>query len=114
MVAESFIKEVVHLHGFPSSIISDKDKIFMSHFWRELFRLHSTSLNRSTAYHPQTDGLTEVVNKSLETYLPCFINGQPKKWLDWLHWVEYSYDTPLILPLECLHFKPYMADNHRT
>ena len=51
LVAEAFIKEVVRLHGFPSSILSDRDKVFMSHFWRELFRLRMTDLHRSTTYH---------------------------------------------------------------
>lgn len=64
-VAESFVKEIVCLHGFPTSIVSDHDKIFMSHLWRELFRLHNIALKRSTTYHPQTYGQTEVVNKTL-------------------------------------------------
>lgn len=105
-VAAEFVKEIVRLHGFPNSIISDRDKLFMSIFWRELFRLHATSLKRSTAYHPQTDGQTEVVNKTLETYLRCFINGQPKKWMSWLHWAEYSYNTS---PHSATKISPFQA-----
>ena len=84
-VAETFIKKIVRSHGFLVLIVSDKDIVFMNHFWHDLFRLHSTALKRSTAYHLQSDGHTKIVIKGLETYLCCFINGKPKKWLTWLH-----------------------------
>ncbi|CAJ2649147.1 unnamed protein product [Trifolium pratense] len=92
-VAELFVKEVVRLHGIPSTIISDRDPLFVSHFWRELFKLQGTKLQMSSAYHPETDGQTEVINRCLESYLRCFASDQPKSWAHWIPWVEYWYNT---------------------
>ena len=47
-----FVKEIVYLHGIPNSIVSDRDKVFINHFWKELFQLQCTKLNRNTTYHP--------------------------------------------------------------
>ena len=88
-----FIKEIVRLHGVPHSIISDRDKVFLSHFWSKLFKLQGTILKRNSAYHPQTDGQSDVVNRCIEAYLRCFVSDKPKQWVKWFPWVEYWYNT---------------------
>lgn len=93
VVAEAFMDNVYKLHSMPLSIISDRDRIFTSQFWTELFKLSDTQLRMSTSYHPQTDGQTERVNQSVECFLRCFIHAHPARWAKWLHLCEFWYNT---------------------
>ena len=92
-VAEKFVEGVFKLHGMPRSIISDRDPVFISNFWREFFKLSGTQLKMSSAYHPQTDGQSEVVNRCVEQYLRCLVHQQPRKWSSLLPWPEFWYNT---------------------
>jgi len=80
MVAQTFLDTVVKLHGLLASIVIDRDTIFVSHFWKELFKLYRVNLQLSIAYHPQTDGQPERVNQCLEMYLRCAVHNSPKSW----------------------------------
>uniref|UniRef100_A0A2N9J8Y4 Reverse transcriptase n=1 Tax=Fagus sylvatica TaxID=28930 RepID=A0A2N9J8Y4_FAGSY len=81
-VASLFMQHVFKLHGLPSSIVSDRDTAFTSIFWQELFIKQGIELAMSSAYHPQTDGQTEVVNRSLEQYLRAFASDKPQQWVE--------------------------------
>ncbi|CAM8943727.1 unnamed protein product [Rhodiola kirilowii] len=52
-VASVFIRDMIKLHGFHASIISDRNPIFMSKFWKALFKQQGTLLAHTTAYHPK-------------------------------------------------------------
>jgi hypothetical protein len=104
-VAQVVLDMVVRLHGMPQSIVSDRDRIFTSDFWKELFKLYYTTLVTSTAYHPQTDGQSERVNQSLEMFLRCCIQDSPKKWKSWLPLAEFWYNTSHHSSMGCTPFK---------
>lgn len=92
-VAKEFMNLVYRLHGLPESIVSDRDSLFLSGFWKELFHLLGTELKYSSAYHPQTDGQTERINACLESYLRCMVGQKPKSWNQWLPLAEWWYNT---------------------
>lgn len=70
LVAQVFVKKLLHLHWMPRKIIRDSDKIFISQFLARILPSQGTQLCMSNAYHPWSNGQTEVVHRCSETYLP--------------------------------------------
>ena len=91
--ASLFIEMVVKIHGVPRSLVSDRDPLFISRFWQELFKASGTHLRMSSAYHPQSDGQTEVLNRVVEQYLRAFVHRRPNRWGKLLPWIEWSHNT---------------------
>ena len=92
-VARAFMTTVFRLHGLPSVLISDRDPKFTSEFWQTLFRSLGTQLNMSTARHPQTDGQSERMNRTIEEMLRAYVT--PLKLNDWdehLPALEFAYN----------------------
>ena len=110
-LANHFSVEICRLHGLPKSIISDRDPLLLSNFWKEFFHLQGTKLKFSTTYHPQTDGQTEVINRSLEIYLRCFTRDHLRSWYKYLHLAEFwynssSHSTIKTTPFQALYGRP--------
>ena len=91
-VANLYFKEIIRPHGVPKTIDSDQDSKFLSHSWRILWKLLGTKLLFSTAYHPQTDGQTEVTNRTLTTLLRSLVSKTLKDWDLKLPHVEFAYN----------------------
>ncbi|WVZ88094.1 hypothetical protein U9M48_034647 [Paspalum notatum var. saurae] len=110
-VAKSFIQNIYRLHGMPDQIVFDRDRIFTSHLWKYLFRLADVQLAMSSRYHPQSNGQTERLNQTLETFLRYFVSACPSKWPQWLALAEYWYNTNThsatgFSPFEALYGSP--------
>ncbi|KAJ4788910.1 polyprotein [Rhynchospora pubera] len=104
-VAQVFFEAIVKLHGIPESIVSDRDTVFTSNFWIERFRMMGVRLNFFSAFHPQSDGQSEVVNRTIEMYLRCLECDRPKQWLQWLPWAEFCYNTSFHTSLRATPFE---------
>ncbi|KAL5801031.1 hypothetical protein ACOSQ3_032663 [Xanthoceras sorbifolium] len=103
-IADLFFKEIVRLHGMPKTIVSDRDAKFLSYFWKTLWGKLGTKLLFSTTCHPQTDGQTEVVNRTLSALLRAIIQKNLKTWEDCLPHVEFAYNRSVH---SATHFSPF-------
>lgn len=92
-IAQVYMHQIYRIHGFPGAIVSDRDPVFTSNFWQELFKYAGTELRLSTTNHPRSDGQTERVNQCLETFLRCFTHAAPKRWSYWTPLAQFWYNS---------------------
>jgi hypothetical protein len=93
--AKLFFERVWVHFGIPQTIVSDWDSRFLSTFWSSLWSLLDTKLTKSTAFHPQTDGQTEVVNRMIVHILRMYNSKHPRTWDESLPYVQHSYNRAL-------------------
>ena len=125
--ADVFLDKVYSQFGLPTKLVSDRDPRFTSEFWQTLMDHLGTTLNLSSAHHPECDGNTERAHRSLEQVLRAYVQPSHQDWARWLPLVEFSLNnsvsasttqTPFYAtlgfhpdtPATLIHPKPSVAD----
>jgi transposase InsO family protein len=112
--AKLYISQIVRLHGIPRVIVSDRGSQFTANFWEHLHEGLGTSLVRSTAYHPQTDGQTERVNAVLEDMLRACVLSLKGSWESWLPLAEFTYNNSYQESIKMAPFEALYGRKCRT
>lgn len=105
--ARLYVHYVYRIYGPPDTIMSDRGPQFISAFWNEFTRILGIKLRLSTAYHPQTDGQTEIVNQYLDQRLRPFVNYFQDNWSKLLPLMDYAQAT---LPHDSTGFAPIQLE----
>jgi len=94
-LADIFFTQIASRFGTPKGIVSDRGSLFTSEFWSEVCYYSQVKRRLSTAFHPQTDGQTEIQNQSLEHYLRAFCNTEQNDWAKLLPLAEFAYNNSI-------------------
>jgi hypothetical protein len=113
-VTDLFFTEIIRLHGVSNTIVLDRDAKFLSHFWRTLWFKLWTKLLFSTTCHPQTNGQTEVVNRTLSTILWAILKTNLKLWEECLLHIEFAYNRSVHSTMKVSLFQVVYGFNPRA
>jgi transposase InsO family protein len=119
-MARLYIQYIYRIRGAPKSIVSDRGPQFVSAFWKEFCRILGIKLKLSTAFHPQTDGQTEIMNQYLAQRLRPFVNYYQDNWSDLLPMMDHAqltnwHESIGMSPFELLHgFQPRTSFDWKT
>jgi transposase InsO family protein len=77
-VAKCLVHKVITKYGAPQNVLTDRGTNFLSTFIKEICILFKIKQMRTTAYHPQTDGLVERFNRTLIDVLTYYLVDEPE------------------------------------
>ena len=110
-IAELMFKNVYKLHRLPEWIISDRDSLFTSKFWRKLHKLLGTELRMSSAFHPQTDGAMERANCTITQMIRQCVKPDQKDWVTKLPAIEFAMNSAWV---NTTGFSPFQLNYGRN
>jgi hypothetical protein len=93
MVARAYPENIWIYHGFPEDVVSDRDSTFSGSVFTDLYNYLGIKGSMSTAYHSQTDGQTELINRVMESNSRSHCNYEQNDWVSMLAMAEYAYNN---------------------
>ncbi|KAK8708458.1 hypothetical protein V6N13_059498 [Hibiscus sabdariffa] len=114
ILAEFYIREVISLHGIPTSIVSDRYPKFISRFWKSLQKALGTKVHLSTAFYPQDDGQSERIIQVPEDALRACVIDFGKIWEKSLPLVEFAYNNSYQASIQMAPFEALYGRRCRT
>ena len=110
-IADIMFDHVYKLHSIPCTIVSDQDSLFMGQFWDQLHKLIGIDLCKLSAYHPQSDGLTEHTNQMLGQMLCQCVSLTQQDWAVKLPAIEFTLNSARS---DSTGFSPFFLNTGRT
>jgi transposase InsO family protein len=92
-IAALFLEMVVCRYGCPAHVVSDRDPRFVSHFWQAVLDLLGVKQSLSTAYHPESDGQSERMHRTIEQILRCYVSPLQSDWDLYLPCAEFAMNA---------------------
>ena len=113
-LAQSYVEEIVRLHGVPILIVSDQDPRFTSRFWSSLQDAMGTRLHFSTTFHPQTDSKSKRTIQTLEDMLRACVIEFKGSWDMHLSLMEFAYNNSYQSSIDMAPFEALYARKCHT
>ena len=108
---ELLADRLVRYHGFPTTLISDRDTRFVSELWGKFCERFKIKRALSSAWHPQTDGQTERVHRTLEQILRTYIQTDEAAWEGLLPAAELAYNCTVHNSTGMTPFETMIGEN---
>ncbi|UYV79967.1 K02A2.6-like [Cordylochernes scorpioides] len=90
-----FLQKVVLRHGAPKTVISDRGSCFLSKLFKEVLKICNTLHKKTTSYHPQTNGQTERMTRTLADMMAMYIDERHQNWDEILPFVTFAYNSSI-------------------
>ena len=93
--AKMLLHNVWRRHGLPSSVVSNRGPQFVSAVWKALCKILRINVKLSTAFHPETNGQSEIANQEIERHLCTYVNNFQNNWVDLLPMAKFAANANL-------------------